>query len=655
MSASDEHETRLGGVAAGGNAVGDTRPATGVGGTGAVARGGVARTGVADGGGRAAGADAARDPRGPGDPAGATGAPDAGTAGLSGSTPGGGDVPEPGVAYLVGAGPGDPGLMTARALEVLATVDVVLHDQLIPATALDGVRPDALLIDVGKRGGGKQVPQADTEALLLEHVLAGRSVARLKGGDPFVFGRGGEEAQRLRAKGVPYEVVPGVTAGIAGPAYAGIPVTHREHAAGVAFVTGHEDPKKPESTIDWEGLARFPGTLVFYMGVRRLPAIAASLIGAGRPADQPAAVVQSGTVGAQRVVTGTLTDIADVAAAAGIKAPAVTIVGGVAGLRDELRWFEDRPLFGRSVAVTRARAQASGLARRLRALGAEVVETPTIRTRSLDAELPPLVDVDVLALTSPNGVREFLAALERSGQDARSLYGTTIAAVGPGTARALQGFGLRADLVPATFTGEALAAMITGGGAAGAGSEGASVPSATAGPSDGIAAAGADGSSAPASAGPIATGAQVGPTGAPTPGTPPRRLRRALLVRAATAGDALPDGLRAAGIEVTDLPVYETVAEPLADDALDALRTVDYVTFTSASTAGFLADAGGVTDADATSPHGRLPVGPDTRAVSIGPVTTAALAELGATPAVEAQEATIDGLIAALVADAAAR
>lgn len=615
------------GVGAGGNAVGDARPVTGIGGGGYRETDGDVLAGVA-------GAD--------------------------------GDAPEPGVAYLVGVGPGDPGLMTVRALEVIATVDVILHDQLIPATALDGARPDAEIVDVGKRGGGRQVPQGETEALLLGHVLAGRSVARVKGGDPFVFGRGGEEAQRLRARGVPYEVVPGVTAGIAGPAYAGIPVTHREHAPGVAFVTGHEDPKKPESAIDWPGLAGFPGTLVFYMGVRRLPRIASALIEAGRPADQPAAVVQSGTVGAQRAVTGTLASIADVAAEAGIRAPAVTIVGGVAGLRDELRWFEERPLFGRSVAVTRARAQASGLARRLRALGAEVVETPTIRTRSLGAEVPDLVDVDVLALTSPNGVREFMDALLRSGRDARSLYGTQIAAVGPGTARALKAHGVVADLVPQTYTGEALARMIVGGppasdlpGAAGAKVGPTGAPLAGRGPTDAGSggAVGGDGSTS----GPGSTGAPAsmadgpGSTGGPASTVGGRRPRRALLVRAVTAGDALPDGLRAAGIEVTDLPVYETVAEPLPADALEALREVDYVTFTSASTAGFLAQAGDVADADAVAPHGRLPVGWGTRAVSIGPVTTAALAELGATPAVEAGEATIDGLIAALVADAGAR
>jgi len=507
--------------------------------------------------------------------------------------------PAPGTVYLVGAGPGDPGLMTARSLEVIASADVVLYDQLIPPTALDGARVDAELVDVGKRGGGRQVPQAETEELLVRHALAGRSVARVKGGDPFVFGRGGEEASRLRALGIPYEVVPGVTAGISGPAYAGIPVTHRAHAPGVAFVTGHEDPSKPESTIDWAGVAGFPGTLAFYMGVRRLPEITRSLIDAGRPADEPVAVVQSGTLPTQRTVTGTLADIATIAADAGIKAPAITLVGAVAGLRDELRWFEDRPLFGRTVAVTRARAQASGLARRLRALGAAVVETPTIRTRSLDAELPDLAPFGYVAVTSPNGARELMAALLRSDRDGRDLYGTTLAAVGPGTARALRAVGLRPDVVPDTYTGEALAAML---------------------------------------------GANQPNWQARNPDTP----RRALLVRGSSAGDALPDGLRAAGIEVTDVPAYETLAEPLDDRSLSAVATADYVTFTSASTARFLADAAPGHD----GPHGRLPLGERTRIVSIGPVTTAALAGLGATPAIEADEATIDGLVAALLADA---
>ncbi len=516
----------------------------------------------------------------------------------------------PGTVYLVGAGPGDPGLMTARAIEVIAAADVVLYAALLPGTALDGARPDAELVDVGKRGGGVQVPQETTEQLLVRHALAGRSVARVKGGDPYVFGRGGEEAARLRAQGIPFEVVPGVTAGIAGPAYAGIPVTHREHAPGVAFVTGHENPDKPESTIDWPGLAAFPGTLVFYMGVRRLPQITASLVGGGRSADGPAPVVQSGTVGGQRVVTGTVGTIAAIAAEAGIQAPAVTVVGSVASLRDELRWFEDRPLFGRTVAVTRARAQASGLARRLRALGAEVVETPTIRTRSLGATVPPLGDFDVVALTSPNGVRELVAGLLRDDRDLRELHAATIAAVGPGTARVLREFGLRADVVPETFTGEALAAALTAGDAD---------------------ASGAAGNGPPASRRRVAGAERSARGDAP---------RRVLLARAATGGSALPDALRAAGDDVVDLALYETVAEPLADDARERVAAADYVTFTSASTATFLSQAGG------------MPSGDGPRLVSIGPVTTAALAELGETPAVEAEQATIDGLVAALVADA---
>ncbi|HEY3019190.1 MAG TPA: uroporphyrinogen-III C-methyltransferase, partial [Solirubrobacteraceae bacterium] len=291
-----------------------------------------------------------------------------------------------GIVYLVGAGPGDPGLLTARALELLATADVVIHDRLIPAGALDGVRPDAEVLYVGKEGGGEQVPQDETNRLLLEHAGAGRSVVRLKGGDPFVFGRGGEEAQLLRAAGIPYEVVPGVTAGVAAPAYAGVPVTQREVASAVAFVTGHEDPAKPETALDWPALAAFPGTLVFYMGVRALPRIAERLVAGGRPEDEPAVVVERGTLPGQRAVQGTLATIAERAAQAGVRPPSITLVGPVAALGDELAWLEAaRPLAGRRIAVTRARAQASALAARLRALGADVIEAPAIRIEPLPA------------------------------------------------------------------------------------------------------------------------------------------------------------------------------------------------------------------------------------------------------------------------------
>ena len=239
--------------------------------------------------------------------------------------------------YLVGAGPGDPGLMTARSLELIAAADVIVYDRLIPAGALAGVRPDAELIYAGKEGGGASVSQAEIQRLLLEHGAAGREVVRLKGGDPFVFGRGGEEAEALREAGIAFEVVPGVTAGVAAPAYAGIPVTHRDAASAVAFVTGHEDPAKPESALDWEALAAFPGTLVIYMGVRQLDAITQHLKTAGRPATEPAAVIERGTLPDQRVVTGTLETIAGIAEQQGIRAPAVSLFGPVAALRARSR------------------------------------------------------------------------------------------------------------------------------------------------------------------------------------------------------------------------------------------------------------------------------------------------------------------------------
>ena len=278
-----------------------------------------------------------------------------------------------GKAYLVGAGPGDPGLLTARALELIAAADVILYDRLIPSAALDGARADAELLFVGKEGGGPSVAQERTEALMIERAQAGRTVVRLKGGDPFVFGRGGEEALALRAAGIDFEVVPGVTAGVAASAYAGIPVTHRGLARAVALVTGQtreeaardgEDGR--EDAVDWDALAAFPGTLVLYMGVRRLDEIARALIDAGRPAAQPAAVVEAGTLPGQRTVSATLGTIAETARREQVRAPAITVVGAVAALAEELAWLPPRPLRGVTVAVTRARAQASGLARRLR-------------------------------------------------------------------------------------------------------------------------------------------------------------------------------------------------------------------------------------------------------------------------------------------------
>src|SRR5947199_660582 len=284
-----------------------------------------------------------------------------------------------GTVYLVGAGPGDPGLITRRAAELIASADVILHDRLIPAGILDEARPDAELRYVGKDPGGGSLSQEEIEDQLVELAEAGLSVVRLKGGDPFVFGRGGEEAQALAAAGIPFEVVPGVTAGVAAPAYAGIPVTHRDEASAVAFVTGHEDSSKEDSALDWRALAAFPGTLVFYRGVRNLERIATSLIDAGRSPDESAAVVSHGTLPSQATITGALADIGGRAAEEGLPAPAVTVVGPVAAMRETLAWMEQRPLFGRSVVVTRAREQASTLSRQLAALGADVIEAPSIR------------------------------------------------------------------------------------------------------------------------------------------------------------------------------------------------------------------------------------------------------------------------------------
>jgi len=437
--------------------------------------------------------------------------------------------------YLVGAGPGDPGLQTARALELIATADVIVYDRLIPPGALDGARPDAQLLYAGKEGGGPSMSQEEIERLLVTHGADGRSVVRLKGGDPFVFGRGGEEAEALRRAGIPFEVVPGVTAGVAAPAYAGIPVTHRDAASAVAFVTGHEDPAKPESALDWRALASFPGTLVVYMGVRQLEAITSRLLSCGRASSEPAAIVERGTLPGQRVVNGTLATIAADAVSAGVRAPAIAVFGEVAALGERLKWLADRPLSGRTVAVTRARAQASGLAGRLRGLGATVIEAPAIRIVPLELEAPLSVDgYDLVCVTSPNGARLLFSSLEAAGSDARALAGARVAAIGPGTAAALREGGVIADIVPERFVAEGLIEAL------------ASVP-----------------------------------------------VERALIARAAEARDVLPEALRARGATVDVVALYETVAEPLAPEQLAAALSADYVTFTSSSTVRFWYEAVG--------------------------------------------------------------
>jgi uroporphyrinogen III methyltransferase/synthase len=494
----------------------------------------------------------------------------------------------PGVVYLVGAGPGDPGLMTARSLELIATADSIFHDRLIPPGALDGAREEAELVYVGKAPGAASVPQEEIAELMIRAARAGRSVVRLKGGDPFVFGRGGEEGEALREAGVEFEVVPGVTAGVAATAYAGIPVTHRDDASAVAFVTGHEDPSKAEEALDWEALARFPGTLVFYMGVRRLAANLAALVEAGRDPEEPAAVVERGTMPGQRTVVATLGTLAEAVEREGIGAPALIVAGPVVARRDALGWLERRPLHGRRVVVTRARAQASGLAATLRGLGAEVVELPAIRieprieTEEVRRAVESIDSYALICLTSPNGAHLLFGALARAGRDARALAGATVAAIGPGTARGMAEHGIAADLVPERSVAEALAEALQ----------------------------------------------RVEVSG-----------RRVLVARAAEARDVLPDALRERGAEVDVVALYETVQEEPDPAAIEAARRADYVTFTSSSTVRNLTEAIGDGFPDAA------------RVVSIGPITSETARAAGLTVHVEAERHDVEGLLEALLVD----
>jgi uroporphyrinogen III methyltransferase/synthase len=504
-----------------------------------------------------------------------------------------------GRVHLVGAGPGDPGLLTARALELIARADTILYDRLTPPAALDCARHDAELLFVGKQGGGDSVPQEHTQRLMIERARAGREVVRLKGGDPFVFGRGGEEALALREAGIEFTIVPGITAGVAALAFAGIPVTHRGLATGVALVTGHEDPAKDESELDFQALARFPGTLVFYMGVRALGRIASALIAAGRPGSEPAALVERGTLPGQRTVTGTLENIAEIAARERIAAPAITVVGPVARLAEQIAWLPALPLAGLSVAVTRARARSSELARRLEALGASVVQAPSIRTVPLPADPIDPTPYDLVCLTSPVGVELLFERVDDGRHprgDARSLAGARVAAIGPGTARALADHGVLADVLPVRFVAESLVDALAG-----------------------------------------------------------VEVERALIARASDARDVLPDALRARGAEVDVVALYETVAEPLSERARKQASEADYVTFTSSSTVRFFLQAlqagNGQAGLGGAGASGRA-LSPHARVVSIGPVTSATLREHGIEPHVEAERHDIDGVVGALLADA---
>ena len=432
--------------------------------------------------------------------------------------------------YLVGAGPGDPGLLTVRGAEVLGRADVVVYDRLVAPAVLDLAPEGAERVYAGKAPGRNEMNQDEINALLVERGRGGHAVVRLKGGDPFVFGRGGEEAEALAAAGVPFEVVPGITSAIGAPAYAGIPVTHRGASTHFTVVTGHEDPTKGRADVDWEALAKAGGTLVILMGAGRIGEIAERLVDGGLAPETPVAAVRNGTRPDQRSVRATLATVAE----AGVQAPAAVVVGEVAAL--DLAWFESRPLFGRSVVVTRAREQASDLRRRLEALGAEVVELPAITIEPVPFDVPDLARYRWLVFTSANGVAAFFdRGLVPAGRDARALAGLRVAAIGPGTAAALRERGVRTDLLPERFVAEALLEAF-----------------------------------------PPATG----------------RDERVLVARAEQARDVLPAGLSERGYGVDVIAVYRTVTASPDPASLERVRAgaVDALTFTSSSTVTNLCD-----------------------------------------------------------------
>ena len=495
----------------------------------------------------------------------------------------------PGKVFLVGAGPGDPSLLTLKGQAALERADCVIYDFLAARELLRHCRPEAEKIFAGKRGGTPRRLQEEINRLLISKAQAGLVVARLKGGDPFVFGRGGEEAEALAQAGIAFEIIPGVTSGVAAPAYAGIPLTHRELASSVCFIAGQEDLSKPGSLVNWQDVAGSSGTLVFFMGTRNLAAIASTLIERGRAPATPVAVIRWGTRPEQQVILGTLTDIGD--RARNLQPPTVIVVGEVVRLGERLRWFERLPLFGRRIVVTRAREQAAGLREPLEARGAAVIEIPAIEFRPpaswtpLDDAICRIGEFNFLLVTSVNGVKNFTARLEALGRDARDLKGLTIGAIGPATAAEFAKHGVRVDFVPREYRADGLVEALAGH---------------------------------------------------------KLRGRCVLIPRAKLARDLVPKALEKRGARVEVVVAYETVRASFAAGEIEALLDppADVFTFTSSSTASHF-----IRLLVGRKLDGLL--GKSTIA-SIGPVTSATLRTLGFPPAVEAAESTIPGLVAAL-------
>jgi len=503
-----------------------------------------------------------------------------------------GDQPQaPGMVYLVGAGPGDPGLLTVKGQACLRRAEVVIYDYLANPVLLDEAPDGAEKIYVGKTRGCHHRPQQGINELLVEKARNGKLVVRLKGGDPFIFGRGGEEAQVLHEAGIPFEVVPGVTAGFAAAAYAGIPLTHRDHTTSLALFTGHEKPERKLSNLDWSKLATGIGTQVFYMGMANLSVISEQLIQHGRAPETPVAVIRWATTPRQQVVEGTLADIVGKVAAARLKPPAVSVVGEVVGLRRQLRWFEDRPLLGRRVLVTRSAGQLGTFARLLEQQGAEALACPVIDLADpedftlLDAAIAELSAFDILILTSANAVERFFARLRGQGLDLRSLAGIRVVAVGPKTARCIAAEGINPDLVPVDTRAEGVVAELLETGVAG---------------------------------------------------------QRILYPRAALARPVIPERLSAAGAEVAAPVLYRTLPTGEGGGLLrQALAGgLDAVTFTSSSTVTNLFE---LADEEQRSVLKELPL------FSIGPETSKTMRRHGLPIAAEASPSTLEGLVEKLV------
>jgi uroporphyrinogen III methyltransferase/synthase len=498
-----------------------------------------------------------------------------------------------GKVYLVGAGPGDPKLLTLRGKECLEQAEVVLYDYLANPVLLSHAPDRAERVYVGRRGKGKYPPQDEINRRLIEGARAGKIVVRLKGGDPFLFGRGGEEAEVLASAGIEFEVVPGVTAALAAPAYAGIPATHRTMASLLTIVTGHEDPDKPAPELEWAKLAGSRGTLVFLMGMKNLPAIVAKLMAEGRASTTPVAIIRWGTRASQRTVIGTLADIVEKAEAAKLEPPTVIVVGEVVKLREQLNWFEQRPLFGKRVLMTRATEQAGELAELLAGYGAEPIEAPTIQIvppvewAPVDRAIDAIGTYGWVIFTSVNGVARFMARLIARGKDARSLAGCRLCCIGPRTGQELEKFGLKADAIPAEYQAEGVLAML---------------------------------------------------------GSQDLRNARVLIPRAEVARELLPGALRARGAHVDVVPVYRTIVpggEGTEWRRQLAEGQIHTVTFTSSSTVRNFAEMSGGTDRMKALLQGVV-------IACIGPITAKTAEEHGLTVSIMPAENTIPALAEAI-------